>query len=405
MVVLLKSLFADCAGMYNHSAKYTHRGWLVPLILLCTALLAVGLPPFVWSAEPNQDQTAQQLEETIEKLNALDEWFTDAEQKRAIWLVELKRQDDDISRLNSEVQRIVTSLRATEARLAELTAEIARTETQKQQQAERIATHIAAAYRLTGQDFLKQVLNQESPDTLDRMMRYHRFFSASRLEVMAAYRATLDTLSALNNELIEQRAEEQERREALQAEQQGLNAERDQRAQLIAELDSEKETREQEYQRLEDDRARLEELLVELRRRSTELDGTAFRKAKGTLPMPLQGRIRHAFGSMRADNRLRWHGIDINAPHGTPIAAVFRGRVIFADWLRGFGFLTIVDHGSEYMTLYGHVDVLLKNVGDWVESGEPIAIAGNSGGRAETGVYFEVRHQGKPEDPINWIVR
>ena len=121
--------------------------------------------------------------------------------------------------------------------------------------------------------------------------------------------------------------------------------------------------------------------------------------------MPVKGRILHAFGSPRADNRLRWHGIDIQAQQGTPITAVFRGRVIFADWLRGFGFLTVLDHGSGYMSLYGHVDVLYKKEGDWVESGEPLAGAGNSGGRADSGVYFEIRHNGKALDPITWVNR
>ena len=361
--------------------------------------------PLSQAAIPDQDQTATELQATIDRLNALDQWFTDAEKRRSIWLVELQSQDQDISRLNIEVQKIATALKDTEGKLKNLTTEISSTEALKKRQAERIATHIAAAYRLTGQDFLKQLLNQESPDTLDRMMRYHRSFSASRLEVMAEYRATLATLGDLNGQLVEQQADQQARRLELQAEQTGLNQERDDRAQLIAQLDSEKETREQEYQRLEADRTRLQTLLAELRRRSTELDGTAFQKAKGNLPMPIQGPIGHAFGSMRADNRLRWHGIDINAPAGTDVAAVFRGRVIFADWLRGFGFLTILDHGSEYMTLYGHVDVLFKSVGDWVESGEPIAAAGNSGGTQASGVYFEVRHKGKPQDPINWINR
>jgi septal ring factor EnvC (AmiA/AmiB activator) len=359
----------------------------------------------IGAEEADADGTAKQLESTIERLNALDEWFSEAEKKRAVWLVELQRQDRDISHLNVEVQRTAALLRTTQNELVELKTEVETTESLKKTQAARIATHIAAAYRLTGQDFLKQLLNQESPDTLDRMMRYHRFFSTSRLEVMVAYRETLAILTTLNVELESQQETQQTRRQALETEKQGLSEERGTRSSLISQLDSEKETRGQEYDRLQQDRVRLGNLLTELRRRSTELDGSAFKTAKGTLPLPVTGPIRHAFGSMRADNRLRWHGIDIESDHGTPITAVFRGRIIFADWLRGFGFLAIVDHGSEYMTLYGHVDVLYKNVGDWVESGEAIAAAGNSGGVRDIGVYFEVRHKGQPQDPINWIDR
>lgn len=370
-------------------------------VVLCT----FALHSSAVAEEVDADGTAKQLQTTIERLNALDKWFSEAEQKRAIWLIELQDQDRDISHLNVEVQHTATLLRSTQDKLGELKTEVTATECLKKTQATRIATHIAAAYRLTGQDFLKQLLNQESPDTLDRMMRYHRFFSTSRLEVMVAYRETLTTLTSLNVELETQQITQQTHRTALESEKRGLSEERDTRSGLISQLDNEKETRGQEYDRLQRDRVRLENLLTELRRRSTELDGTAFQSAKGTLPMPVTGPIRHAFGSMRADNRLRWHGIDIESDHGIPITAVFRGRIIFADWLRGFGFLAIVDHGSEYMTLYGHVDVLYKNVGDWVESGEAIAAAGNSGGVRDIGVYFEVRHKGQPQDPINWIDR
>lgn len=368
-------------------------------IVLSTACWAA------WAQDTDTEQTEQQLKETLERLNALDRWFSDANDKRARWLVELQKQDRDIAGINQQVAEAVTLLRAIAAELKDLELKAASLEDKRQAQAERIAGHVTAAYRLTGTDFLKQLLNQESPDTLDRMMRYHRFFSESRLAVLAEYRATLDDLRALNEELRQQEVQQTEHRKALENRQNALSTERAERSRMIAELDSEKETLTQEYQRLQEDRERLESLLDELRRRSTELDGSAFVAARGSLPMPVSGRVRHAFGSPRADNRLRWHGIDIRAEHGSPVTAVFRGRVIFADWLRGFGFLAIVDHGSEYMTLYGHVDVLYKKVGDWVESGEAIAAAGNSGGKKDSGVYFEIRHQGQAKDPILWVNR
>ena len=359
----------------------------------------------MFAQDAQTDETAKQLQQTVQRLNALDEWFSEADQKRAIWLAEVQRHDRDISQLNKEVSATLQLLAETTGELDRLEAEIRGLRVQQKAQAEHIAKHVAAAYRLTGQDFLKQLLNQESPDTLDRMMRYHRYFSESRLEVLAEYRTTLVQLDAANLALSEEQVVLQERESQLKEEQGALSGERAVRADLIKELDQEKETKTEEHARLTRDRERLETLLAELRRRSTELDGSAFVAARGALPMPVGGRIRNAFGSLRADNRLRWHGIDISAPHGAPVTSVFRGRVIFSDWLRGFGFLTIIDHGSDYMTLYGHVDVLYKNVGDVVESGEVIASAGNSGGSQEPGLYFEVRHKGQPKDPISWIDR
>jgi septal ring factor EnvC (AmiA/AmiB activator) len=357
------------------------------------------------AAEADPEQTAAQLKQTVARLNALDQWFSQAEEKRAIWLVELQRADNGIAQLNHQVADIREQVELTTAELAALQMRQRQLQTQRQTQAKLIAEHVAAAYRLTGQDFLKQLLNQESPDEFERMIRYHRYFSESRLNVMQDYQVTLNQLAQTNAQLEAQQTQQQAQQRRLVGEQRNLAGERQGRARLIDELDAETQDKTEEYKRLERDRQRLEQLLAELRRRATELDGTAFANAKGSLPMPLSGRIRHAFGSRRADGRLRWHGIDIAASPGTPVTAVYRGRVIFADWLRGFGLLTILDHGSDYMTLYGHADVLYKNVGDWVESGEVIAGAGNSGGKQDTGIYFEVRHKGQPKDPIGWVMR
>ena len=374
---------------------------LLPLILWAGFLTT---SPFALGA-PSAAETAAVLKTTVERLNALDEWFSAAERKRSAWLVELQRSDRDIAQLNQAVARISEALEEIETDLAGLQSRRAELRRLRQEQAALIATHIAASYRLSGQDFLKQLLNQESPDTFARMIRYHRYFSESRLSAVQRYQHTLTDLAQTNAALTTQQQRQTDRQNELLEEQQTLAVDRQSRAQLIAGLDAEKETKASEYERLQQDRTRLEQLLAELRRRAIELDGADFKAAKGNLPMPAKGRIRHAFGSRRADGRLRWHGIDIAAAQGAPVAAVFRGRVVFADWLRGFGYLTIVDHGSDYMTLYGHAAVLYKKVGDWVEAGERIAGAGNSGGKKEPGIYFEVRHAGAPKDPVSWVNR
>lgn len=373
---------------------------LSSLVLVFIGAVAQGQTP-----DPKTDATAKELQATVARLNALDQWFSEAEKKRTRWLADIRRQDVDISHLNKEVKVTTLDLAKLRAELKELIAEAQELKLQQQTQALHIAKHIGAAYRLTGQDFLKQLLNQESPDTLDRMMRYHRQFSASRLDLMAEYKVTLAQLAKTNAALTVRQSRLDGRRADLQKEQSTLAAQRTERSRLVAALEAEQETKEEEHNRLIRDRERLETLLTQLRTRASKLDGSAFIAARGALLMPVQGRVRHAFGSPRADNRLRWHGIDIAAPQGSPVTSVFRGRVVFADWLRGFGFLTIVDHGSDYLTLYGHVDVLHKKVGDLVESGEIIADAGNSGGQQDPGVYFEVRFRGEPKDPIGWIDR
>jgi len=376
----------------------------LPFLVVVLATASYFSQPNLASAASSAE-TAAQLKSTLERLNALNQWFSEAEQQRAIWLVELQRQDRDIAQLNREVSTIRDKVQLTDAQLKQLRERQQTLNRQRASQAEMITEHVGMAYRLTGQDFLKQLLNQQSPDTFQRMIRYHRYFSESRLQVLAEYQDTLVELDDTNTQLTAQQVQQTQQQQVLVSDQQQLADERFSRSKLIDQLDVETESKTTEYERLEKDRVRLEELLAELRRRATELDGTAFAAAKGSLPMPTNGRVRHAFGARRADGRLRWHGLDIASPQGTPVTAVYRGRVIFADWLRGFGLLTILDHGSDYMTLYGHADVLYKNVGDWVESGEIIAGAGNSGGKKDPGVYFEVRYKGEPKDPISWIER
>lgn len=373
-------------------------------LTLCLGLLSVSSTSFAAAAD-DASSAARELRETLEQLNALDLWFSDAERKRVNWLQLIKRQDEDIDGLSQALRSTSARLANTDAELKSLAAQQTTLTQLRKQQAELIGEHVSAAYRLTGQDFFKQLLNQESPDTFERMVRYHRYFSEARIEVIKNFQDTLRQLAETNEALETRRSEQSQQYALFKKEQTNLADQREGRAQLIAQLDVETQTRNLDYDRLQQSRERLEELLDELRRRSVELDGSDFVAAKGTLPMPVVGPVRNAFGQSRADGRLTWHGLDVSAPHGTPITAVFRGRVLFSDWLRGFGLLTIVDHGSGYMTLYGNVDVLHKQVGDWVESGEIIAGAGNSGGKKNSGVYFEVRHKGQPKDPILWIAR
>jgi septal ring factor EnvC (AmiA/AmiB activator) len=128
----------------------------------------------------------------------------------------------------------------------------------------------------------------------------------------------------------------------------------------------------------------------------------AFASLKGQLRPPVSGKVAAKFGTRRGDGP-SWKGLFIRAAEGADVRAVAGGRVVFADWLRGFGNLIIVDHGSQYMSIYGNNQALLKRAGDIVKAGDPIASAGNSGGNEESGLYFELRHQGTAFDPAGWV--
>lgn len=372
---------------------------------LWVLLLIPGLGHGAIAETPDRDTTQAELQAVLIELNALDVWFSDAEQKRVRWLKDVKSKDREVANLNLRVDAADVALNTVQNSLNVLNAEQAALATQRIEQAHRISEHLSAAYRLSGQDFLKLLLNQQSPDTFGRMMRYHRYFSDARVSMLQDYQATLDDLlrnqTALEDRLVEQLTRQTE----LAVRQSALVVERDRRKGLIAELDAEVIGKSTQRDRLAADRQRLEQLLAELMRRTSELDGSQFLARKGSLPWPLRGPLRASFGRSRADGRLVWHGMVVAAEEGSPVTAVFRGRVIFADWLRGFGLLTIIDHGSGFMTLYGHADSLTKTVGELVESGEIVARAGRSGGQTTSGLYFEVRQKGTARDPLGWLAK
>jgi len=127
-----------------------------------------------------------------------------------------------------------------------------------------------------------------------------------------------------------------------------------------------------------------------------------FDKLKGHLPWPVKGRILARYGTSKDQGHLKWRGVLIATKYGTPVKAISHGRVAFSDWLQGFGFITIIDHGDGYMSLYGHNETLLKQAGDWVNAGDVIATSGDSGGQPRPALYFEIRSHGKPVNPSNW---
>ena len=134
------------------------------------------------------------------------------------------------------------------------------------------------------------------------------------------------------------------------------------------------------------------------------LDYHNFSSLKGKLRLPVRGELVNRFGSNRVDTGLSWKGLFIRAPEGSEVKSVASGLVVFADWMRGFGNLIIVDHGSGFMSLYGNNQTVLKQVGETVSSGEHIAAVGNTGGNESNGLYYELRRQSKPFDPLSWSV-
>jgi len=375
------------------------------MLRLTTCCIALLLAALTAAAQSELDSTAQDLAKLVKQINGLETGIKGDEKRRAEAELDLQQVDKSVARVARQVEQARSELADTNAKIAGIEAEQAQLDTQRRAQAEHIAEHLAASYRMSGEDYVKLLLNQQSPEQLNRLMRYHRYFTEARMEVIHDYQRTLDQMADNRFRLENQREDAQRKQKTLADDQRKLSRERATRKTKIDELTAQVESKSAQLRRLKNDRDRLETLLAELRSRATQLDGGAFLANRGKLPWPITGRLVNAFGQPRADGRLSWTGIVIAADQSEPIKAVFRGRVVFANALRGFGLLTIVDHGGGYLSLYGHADILLKTEGEWVESGEIIARAGNSGAQARTGLYFEVRHKGIARDPIGWLAK
>jgi septal ring factor EnvC (AmiA/AmiB activator) len=262
---------------------------------------------------------------------------------------------------------------------------------------------------MAGRDELfKLLLSQESPAALGRMLVYFDYYHRARSARIDTVAGELERLAALEQETT-RIASELAALEAAQArEVAALERSRDDRRAAITKLDADIKDRSAAVAKLRAEEQRLAELVKRLSEVMAGFPVDAdepFARLKGKLAWPVQGRLGGDFGQPRGAGPVKWNGVLLEASAGTPVRAVYHGRVAFADWLQGLGLLVIVDHGGGYMSLYGHNGALLKESGDWVEPGEVIAQVGDTGGQARAGLYFEIRFNGEPVNPHPWIGR
>jgi septal ring factor EnvC (AmiA/AmiB activator) len=269
-----------------------------------------------------------------------------------------------------------------------------------------LAGQLRVAYMIGREEPLKLLLNQQDPLHSGRLFAYYGYFGRARAGQIAQLQTQVQRLDTLDGELAQQQTELAGLKAAQQQQLQQFEHARNDRQQVLASLTVAARTREQSLARLKSQQADLEGLLQQLNRSLKSVappdNATAFGRSRGALPWPVAGQVTAKFGDNRASG-VKWEGVVIATERDAPVKAVAAGRVVYADWLPGLGLLAIIDHGEGYLSLYGHNDRLLKAVGEPVEAGEPIAAAGDTGGRAAPELYFEIRRAGRPVDPAPWF--
>jgi murein hydrolase activator len=342
-------------------------------------------------------------------INKLQLWLKETESEHDKLNQQLRQSDEKIGAIAKKIDTTRTRLNEERARLKKLQAEQSQLRFLKAEQKQQLAKQLNGAQKLGNQGTIKVLLNQDDPQQISRMLKYYEYFNHARMDSIQTLITNLKRLNNIENEILTQRNKLIKTESSLLNKNKLLNTEKKQHKKLLASLDARRQQKNNDLSQKQKDQKRLQNLITEV---ATLLDNSVrkqdarpIRSLKGKLPRPTKGRIAKAFGNYNAKARNKWQGWLMKGYEGSAITAVHHGRIVFSDWLRGFGLLLIIDHGDGYLTLYARNQSLLKSVGDWVYQGENVATLGASGGFKEPRLYFEIRHKGIPQDPAAWLKR
>lgn len=373
-----------------------------PQRFLKLALLLAALPPGGAIADRNSE-ALEALKARIGKLQVeVEETRSERDEVRA----RLREVDRRIGNLLRNLHDTQARERAELKRLHTLEQARTRNRSELISHRQELEQMVRAAYALGRQEYIKLLLSQEDPARVSRLLTYYHYLGAARVARIDNITRALARLDILEKQIAERQQALAELRADQIKQKQTLENARGERQIALTRLNERLTNRSQEIERLKRDQDRLTRLVRELNTALARTPGPPpagdVHPVKGRWPLPIKGRLLARYGSPKAVGDLRWRGIFMGTAEGADVRAVTRGRVVYADWLRGFGLLLVLDHGNGLMTLYGHNQSLYKGVGDQVEAGEVIAASGNTGGPPQPGLYFEVRVNGEPRDPLVW---
>lgn len=331
----------------------------------------------------------------------------------------LRDSERDISNANRKLKELVTQQQGVNQTLNSL-------QTQQQHLNSRIADQQVLLGKLLYQQYLggqqeyfKLILGNQDPNQVARDLQYYQYIARHRATWLATLRSDLASLAVVSQSTREQLSELSTLRAEQAAQKKSLEKSKADRQRTLGKISKQLRTQRREIHRMQRNENRLAELVEKLTKMLSQpssntllrnenlpdnrFDGSPFEELKGKLTLPVRGEITNRFNTPRPDSTVLWKGLFVRTSTGQTVKAIASGQVVFADWLRGFGNLLIIDHGKGYMSLYGNNETLYKQVGDVLRGGDTIATVGNSGGNVDFGLYFELRHKSKPLDPMQWL--
>ncbi|MGZ8256275.1 MAG: murein hydrolase activator EnvC family protein [Gallionella sp.] len=344
------------------------------------------------------EQTSESRDAAADALRESERAISDSNRTLAALATQQRIADHQLNQLQTQQQQLDRSLTGQQVLLGRL---------------------LYQQYLSGTQTYSKLILNNQNPNRIAREIQYYGYIARNRAAWLASLRNNLQQVQSVRSQTSETRSQLAVMQNEQKTQQRDLQKQQQARQQMLLKVSQKLRSQRSEIKHLQANENRLAQLVEKLTQLlakpagksilhneklpDNRFAGKPFAELKGRLTLPVKGDILNRFGSARPDSTVLWKGIQIKAAQGQMVKAIASGRVVFADWLRGFGNLLIVDHGTGYMSLYGNNETLYKQVGDELQGGETIASVGNSGGNEDSGLYFELRLASKPLDPLKWF--
>lgn len=372
-------------------------------LIFVVCLLFIG---FSVRGEQSVETQEKKLSELKSRIKQTDGELKNLQHDKNRLFAQLKELDVQYGLVARRANKVQKKIQALEKMLQVVNQNLAVTRKAIKRQKAELENQVRSAYAMGGKERLKVLLNQQDPGLYSRMLTYYDYLNKSRMLKLQLFETDYLNLQQLEKVKIKESNALAATLKRHQREQNELHSVRKERDLLLTELKKRYSSKAAQLDSLKINEQKVQKLILTLGQKTDDVSAyqsahdKPFAQLKGRLPWPIAGRLDTKFGSPRAEGR--WDGVLINAKEGADIRAVNGGRVVYADWLRGYGLLIIINHGGHFMTLYAFNQSLYKAEGDTVAAGDIIASVGTSGGRSKAALYFGIRKHGKPVDPINW---
>ena len=366
---------------------------ILPMLFVSIPQLSIGNEQVATEVEIKAiESDIRHTKELLQQLNA----------ERSSAQKQMQKNDKAIHQLNVDINSLETRLKEGQSEIKKLQSRQQELTAKSERQKARVAQSLQSLYKSLGDSRIKLLLNQEDPAIISRQLVYLEHFQQAQLRSIREYEDTVSKLELVEKSRRQLVTQLNERKSLIDQKKQTLVKQQDERKKLLKDLANRYRKGGRELKVLEKERNKLDKILAAIISRQLT-SSQSFETRKGKLLWPVKGEVVFKFNDKNPETRMRRQGIFIATTSGSTVNAVHDGRIIFADWFNNYGLLAIVDHGDNFLTLYAHNDSILKQEGDTILAGEPLALSGQSGGQLTEGVYFEVRQNGKPQNPATWL--